>query len=144
MTDLRQLTLNECEALLRHSRLARIAMRDAEGTYVVPISFAYADGAIYGHSPPGHKITLLRRWPHVSVLVDEITNFATWRSVLCRGKWQELESEEDRTRARMLLLRAFDAELWWVTAGHGHRTALADAILYRIEIEEMTGMAQNR
>ena len=144
MSDLRQLTPNDCEALLRNSRLARIAMRDAEGTYVVPISFVYADGAIYGHSAPGHKINVMRRWPHVSVLVDDITNFATWRSVLCRGKWQELTDEEDRTRARMLLLRAFDADLWWVTAGHGHRTALADAILYRIEIEEITGMAQNR
>jgi nitroimidazol reductase NimA-like FMN-containing flavoprotein (pyridoxamine 5'-phosphate oxidase superfamily) len=144
MSDLRQLSLDECESLLRHSRLARVAVRDAEGTYMVPISFAYADGAIYGHSPPGRKITLMRRWPHVSVLVDDITNFATWRSVLCRGKWQELTDEQDRTRARMLLLRAFEADLWWVTAGHGRRTALADAILYRVEIEEITGMAQNR
>jgi nitroimidazol reductase NimA-like FMN-containing flavoprotein (pyridoxamine 5'-phosphate oxidase superfamily) len=144
MSDLRQLTPDECESLLRHSRLARIAVRDAEGTYVVPISFAYADGEIYGHSPPGRKVTLMRRWPHISLLVDDITNFATWRSVLCRGKWHELETEDDRTRARLVLLRAFEGDLWWVTAGHGHRTALADAILYRIEIEEMTGMAQSR
>jgi hypothetical protein len=42
----------------------------------------------------------------------------------------------------MLLLRAFEGNLWWVTAGHGHRTTLWDAILYRIEIDEITGMAQ--
>jgi nitroimidazol reductase NimA-like FMN-containing flavoprotein (pyridoxamine 5'-phosphate oxidase superfamily) len=144
MSELRQLSLDECESLLRHSRLGRIAMRDAEGAYAVPITFVYADGAIYGHAAPGRKITLMRRWPHVSLLVDDITNFATWRSVPCRGKWQELHEEEDCVRARSLLLRAFGGELWWVTAGHGHRTTLSDAILYRIEIDEITGMAQNR
>jgi nitroimidazol reductase NimA-like FMN-containing flavoprotein (pyridoxamine 5'-phosphate oxidase superfamily) len=143
MSDIRTLSIAECEALLRRSRVARLSVRDAEGTYIVPISFAYADGAIYGHSPSGHKVTLMRRWPHVSVLVDEITNVARWRSVLVRGTWHELTEEDDKFRARALLLRAFEGQLWWVTAGHGHQATLADAILYRIDIAEMTGRAQN-
>jgi nitroimidazol reductase NimA-like FMN-containing flavoprotein (pyridoxamine 5'-phosphate oxidase superfamily) len=142
MSSLRTLSHEECEGLLRHARIGRLAIRDGEGAYIVPTSFAYADGAIYGHAAPGRKIALMRRWPHVALLVDDIQNVATWRSVLCRGTWQELESETDCARARMLLLRAFEGNLWWVTAGHGHRTTLSDAILYRIEIDEITGMAQ--
>ena len=143
MNDIRELSIDECEALLRHMRVARLAVRDAEGPYLVPISFAYADGAIYGHSPPGRKVTLMRRWPHVAVLVDDITNVSSWRSVLIRGTWHELIGEEEKFRARALLLRAFEGQLWWVTAGHGHKATLADAILYRIDIAEMTGRAQN-
>lgn len=118
-------------------------MRDAEGAYLVPIGYAYGDGAIYGHTAPGKKVRLMRRWPHVTLQVDEIRNLATWRSVLIRGTWEELADEEDKRRARMLLLKAFGGELFAVTAGHGHRTTLADAILFRIRIDEVTGKAQN-
>ena len=144
MTELRNLSGRECEALLRHSRVARLAIRDGEGTYAVPISFVYADDGIYGHAATGRKIELMRQSPQVAVLVDDIKNIATWRSVLVRGTWHELHEEAARIRCRALLLQAFDGDLWWVTAGHGHRTTLADAILYRINIDEMTGMAQNQ
>jgi nitroimidazol reductase NimA-like FMN-containing flavoprotein (pyridoxamine 5'-phosphate oxidase superfamily) len=136
------MTLDECETLLRHTRIGRLAVRDAEGTYVVPIGYAYGDGAIYGHSPPGHKLTLLRRWPHVTVLVDDIGSLTHWRSVMVKGRWHELEEEDEKFRARALLLRAFDGQLWSVTAGHGRATTLADAVVYRIAIEEMSGRTQ--
>ena len=140
---LRELPLSECEQLLLHNRIGRIAMREAEGAYVVPISYAYGDGAIYGHAAPGRKITLMRRWPHVSLLVDEVQSPAHWRSVLVRGRWEELCSEEDKFRARALLLHNFEGSLMSVTAGHGHRTSLADAIMFRITIEEITGRAEH-
>jgi hypothetical protein len=133
----------ECERFLRTRRIGRVGVRDAEGVYVVPISYAYADGCIYGHAPPGHKVTLLRRWPHVAFQVDDIRNPATWRSVLIQGKWEELTADEDRFRARALLLKAFEGSLMSVTAGHGHRTTLAEAILFRIHIESITGRAEN-
>ena len=85
---------------------------------------------------------LMRRWPHVALLVDEIQNPAHWRSVLVRGRWEELHTDEDKFRARALLLRAFEGSLMSVTAGHGHRTTLGDAIVFRIVIEEITGRAE--
>ncbi len=140
---LRELPLAECHQLLLHNRIGRLAMRDAEGAYVVPISYAYGDGAIYGHAAPGRKIALMRRWPHVSLLVDEVQSPARWRSVLARGKWEELHTEEDKFRARALLLRAFEGSLMSVTAGHGHRTSLGEAIIFRIVIEEISGRAEH-
>ncbi len=110
----------------------------------MPISFAYADDGIYGYAAAGRKIELMRQSRKVAVLVDDIKNIATWRSVLVRGTWHELYEDSARVRCRALLLRAFDGDLWWATARHGHRTTLADAILYRINIDEMTGMAQNQ
>lgn len=140
---LRELPLSECEQLLLHNRIGRLAMRDAEGAYVVPISYAFGDGVIYGHAAPGRKIVLLRRWPHVALLVDEIQNLARWRSVMVRGRWEELHAEEDKFRARALLLRAFEGSLMSVTAGHGHRTSLSDAIMFRVVIEEVTGRSEH-
>lgn len=141
--SLREMDLAECERFLRARRIGRVAMRDAEGAYLVPISYAFADGCIYGHAAPGRKIALMRRWPHVAFQVDDVRNPATWRSVLIRGKWEELTHEDDRFRARALLLKAFDGSAMSVTAGHGHRTTLADAILFRIRIESISGRAEN-
>lgn len=139
---LRELSAAECDAVLQRHRVGRIGVRDAEGVYVVPISYVYAGGAIYAHSAPGRKIQLMRRWPHVAFHVDEIEHLSRWRSVLVRGRFEELLEQEERQRARLLLVRAFEGSLLAVTAGHGHRTHLADAILWRIRPEEITGRAQ--
>jgi nitroimidazol reductase NimA-like FMN-containing flavoprotein (pyridoxamine 5'-phosphate oxidase superfamily) len=140
---LRELSVDECIGFLRRHRIGRLAVRDAEGAYIVPISYAYGDGSIYGHAAPGKKVQLARRWPHVAFQVDEVWNPATWVSVLVQGRWHELDREEDRFRARTLLLQAFEGSLMSATAGHGHRTTLAEAILFRIDIETVSGRAEN-
>lgn len=140
---LRELTASECQQLLMHNRIGRLAMRDADGAYAVPISYAYGDGAIYAHAAAGRKIALMRLWPHVSLLVDDIQSPAHWRSVLARGKFEELTTEEDKFRARALLLRAFEGSLMSATAGHGHRTTLGDAIMFRVVVQEITGRAEH-
>jgi nitroimidazol reductase NimA-like FMN-containing flavoprotein (pyridoxamine 5'-phosphate oxidase superfamily) len=139
----RELTIGECEAILRRNTIARLGIRDVESPYIVPISYAYASGVIYGHAPPGKKVALARIWPDVSLLVDEIQAPDVWQSALVRGRWHELTSEEDRVRARMELLRVAGGSLLRATAGHGHKTTLADAILFRVTIGEMTGRAEH-
>ena len=140
---LREMPLSECEEMLLASRVGRIGVRSEAGVYIVPVAFAFAEGAIFGHSAPGKKMALLRLWPHVGFQVDEVRGVTDWRSVLVQGKWHELTEEAGKGHARAVLLRAFDGNLWWATAGHGHRTSLADAMLYRIDIEEISGRAQD-
>ena len=132
----------DAQQRFRRNRIGRLAMVDAAGPYVVPISFVYADGAIYGHTSPGMKLSLLRRSPQVALLVDEIQQLAVWESVLVRGRWHELTTADEQYRARCLILNAFGSP-WWATAGHGHRTTLADATFHRIDIEAVTGRSQN-
>ncbi len=101
-------------------------MRDAEGAYVGPISCAYSDDdAVYAHAAAGRKIALMPRWPHVALLVDDVQSPAHWRSVMVRGRFEELHTEEDMFRARALLLRAFEGSLMSAPARHGHRTTLS-------------------
>ncbi|MGD9934357.1 MAG: pyridoxamine 5'-phosphate oxidase family protein [Dehalococcoidia bacterium] len=137
------LSVSECEELLRHERVGRLAVREAEGAYIVPITYAFGDGAIYGHAPMGKKISLMRLWPHVAFQVDTVQNLSTWRSVLIRGRFEEISDDALAFRARALLVRASGGSLWGATAGHGHAISLADAVLFRIRIDEITGRAQN-
>lgn len=137
----RELSLEECEALLLRQRTGRLAIRDVSGTYIVPVSYAYASGAIHAHTAPGHKLVLLRRWPHVAFQVDEITDESHWRSVLVRGKFREELDPEEQELTRQLLLRAFDGNPMAVTAGHDHDVHLADAHVFRIDAEGISGRA---
>jgi nitroimidazol reductase NimA-like FMN-containing flavoprotein (pyridoxamine 5'-phosphate oxidase superfamily) len=139
----RELGWQECEDLLRRNQVGRLGVRDADGVYIVPISYTYHDGAIWGHSAPGHKLHLCRFWPHVAFQVDEVSSRSSWRSVLIKGHFEEIEDEPARVSARLVLLRAFDGDHLLVTAGHGHATTLADAVLFRIRIEDMSGRAEN-
>jgi len=137
-----ELSASDCEALLRRNTTGHLAMVDGEAPYMVPISFVFADNAIYGHTSPGKKLDLLRRSPQVAFLVDEIRNLATWQSVLVEGRWEELTAPADLYRARSLILDAFEGP-WRATAGHGHRTTIFNAIFYRIRIERVSDRGQN-
>lgn len=139
---LRELSEAECDEILRRHRFGRVGVRDAKGVYIVPIGYAIEGGAIYAHAAPGHKVHLMRLWPHVAFEVDEIEDGAHWRSVLVRGRFEEVEGDEARQHARLLLLKVFDGNPVSVTAGHGHRTHLADAVLFRIRMEEVTGRSE--
>lgn len=139
---LRELERAECDAVLARHRVGRVGMRDAEGVYLVPIGYAFDGAYLYGHAASGRKVSLMRRWPHVAFEVDEVEDESHWRCVLVRGRFEELSDPTDQDRARLRLLRAFDGNPQLVTAGHGHRVHLADAILFRIHVEEVTGRSE--
>lgn len=139
---LRELTRAECDAVLERHRVGRIGIRDAEGVYLVPLGYTFDGDYVYGHAASGRKISLMRRWPHVAFQVDEVEEESRWRSVMVRGRFEELTDEDDQARARLRLVRAFDGNPVLATAGHGHRVHLADAILFRIRVEEITGRAE--
>lgn len=139
---LRELTREECEAILGRAHLGRIAVRDADGAYIVPMSFVYSGGAIHAHTSPGRKLQLFRRWPHVAFQVDEVEDLSHWRSVLVRGHFREELDPPEQEHTRLLLVRAFAGNPVAVTAPHGHRTTLADAVVFRIEAESISGRAE--
>lgn len=138
----RELSIEECEALLARHRVGRIAVRDVEGAYIVPMSFVFEGGVVHAHTSPGHKLQLLRRWPHVAFQADEVEEADRWRSVLVRGRFRELTDPDEQAHTRLVLVRAFGGNPVAVTAPHGHRTTLADAIVFRIEPETVTGRAE--
>ncbi len=52
----------EFAAILQAAQVCHLGLVDAGEPYVVPVSFGYADGALYFHSAPrGRKMDILRR-----------------------------------------------------------------------------------
>ena len=141
---IRDLSPAEITTLLKAHRFGRLGVRDVEGVVIVPISYVLDGETVVCHSPAGHKLHLLRLWPHVGLEVDEIEDESHWMSVLVKGRFHELTDAEGQQTARLILLKAFDLDPRAVTAGHGHRTTLADAVVFRIGIESLTGRAQGR
>ncbi len=96
------LTSDEIERLLQRQTIARLGCHDGTRTYVVPITYAYVDGGLLGHSVEGLKLQMLRRNPQVCVEVEEVQNLANWSSVIAWGAFEVLEGEEaSRALAQM-------------------------------------------
>jgi nucleotide-binding universal stress UspA family protein/nitroimidazol reductase NimA-like FMN-containing flavoprotein (pyridoxamine 5'-phosphate oxidase superfamily) len=141
------------ESVLAHALLGRLGCHDGGRLYVVPMVYAYAEGALWLRSGEGQKMRMLRRSPGVCVQIDQIVHLAQWRSVLVWGRFEELHGDE----ASEGLSRIFQKLQGWtrnggrpssplprIDAACGHR-ALAlgrDTIVGRVKIDELSGRFQ--
>jgi uncharacterized protein len=91
---LRQLDAEEIESLLQSEFVGHLGCHADGRTYVVPITFAYADNAIYAHSTPGLKLQMMRANPNVCLQVDRIEGPTNWRSVIVWGRFEELQGAD--------------------------------------------------
>ena len=143
---IKDMTVKECQEILAHTGIGRLACVQNNLPYIVPIYFAYGPDHLYGFTTVGRKIEWMRLNPSVCVEVDEITSHTSWTSVIVSGRYEELpdtpEYQSERQQAQMLLEKRF---LWWQTAyaaeqlrrgGGGKPSA---ALFYCIHIDEMTG-----
>jgi nitroimidazol reductase NimA-like FMN-containing flavoprotein (pyridoxamine 5'-phosphate oxidase superfamily) len=109
------------ESIIRRAAFCRIAMCDEGRPYVVPVSFGYADGALYFHSSAaGRKIDVLRRNNAVCVEFDadqEITKApgacqwnVKYRSVIGFGRAFFVETEEEKRRALDIIVAHYGGD----------------------------------
>ncbi len=81
------------ELLLKTQIVGRLGCYADNKVYVVPISYAYDDNCIYGHTNDGMKLQMLRKNPHVCVEVDDVKSYENWRSVIAWGAFEELTGQ---------------------------------------------------
>jgi len=147
-----ELKPDEIEELLRRETMGRIGCHADRRTYVVPITYVYEAGSVYGHSPEGMKIRMMRRNPEVCFEVDRIEDAANWRSVIAWGLFEELRGE-GALRAMDLWIQRFAGVIMSET---GHPSFLVrthglsskedgrSLVLYRIRLMEKTGRFEKR
>ena len=138
----------EIDKLLRSEVIGRIACHAGGLIHIAPVVYAYEGNSIYGHTDEGMKLRLMRADPHVCFEVDQIENIANWRSVIIRGRFEELNGEEAE-RAMLLLRRKLEPLIETQSPEASHalegyvlyrmQTATQHGILYRIKISEKTG-----
>jgi nitroimidazol reductase NimA-like FMN-containing flavoprotein (pyridoxamine 5'-phosphate oxidase superfamily) len=138
----RELSRDEVEEFLRGQRIARLGCHADGVTYVVPLIYAYADGAVFAVTTEGRKTAMLRANPHVCVEVDEydVDEKGSWRSVIAYGNFEELSG--DAIEPALRLLRERFARTSGRTAEP--RPLGAGVVVLRITLGELSGRAVER
>lgn len=143
------LTTQECEDILKQNHYAHLGCIDGEEPYVVPITYLYRDGFLYGISMPGHKIDLLRKNKRMCVQVEHVVNNEDWKSVMCWGFFEEITDEKSMQEIKLLL----GEELGQVVLQEGkqpvsalikdlHATKNTHGIVYRMQPYRVTGKSE--
>ena len=81
----RDLSVDEAAELLERNHIGRIAYSFHDRVDIEPLSYVFADGAIYMRTAPGSKLETLAHSPWVAFEVDEVEGPFDWRSVVAHG-----------------------------------------------------------
>ena len=143
-----KLSNDQIANVLYRQTIGRIACYDEGRLYIVPISYAFEPGYIYGHSMEGLKIKMMRNNPRVCFQVDEIENMTSWRSVIIWGEYQELE-QDDEYQAGLKILKSKLDPMVTSSAVHPHHSRDTfgreivekgkKILVFRIQVLEQSG-----
>ena len=126
-------------AILRKGTLGRLGCIAADWPYVVPVNYYFDGENIYIHTLPGKKLDALRANPRVCLQADEIKDSYNWRSVIAYGTFEEVSSEETREN----VLTKLYSKLPHMTPVESRLVkGMTGTIVFRIKVEELTGMAE--
>jgi nitroimidazol reductase NimA-like FMN-containing flavoprotein (pyridoxamine 5'-phosphate oxidase superfamily) len=133
----------EIEELLAAQYVGRLGCHADGRTYVVPIAYAYRDGAVYAHTTEGLKLRMMRQNPNVCFEVDAVDNVFNWRSVVAWGAFEELRGQDADHALRTLLIHFLPAKAQATSRllEDSRPGVAADdrATVYRIRLYEKTG-----
>ena len=141
-------TLNQKDIvnLLSSQVIGYLACSLNDESYLVPVNFVYKDNSIYAHSGPGKKLDMMRKNPNVCFAVSEIETVFRWKSVICRGRFQELTDPDERQQAMQLLIHRVMPLMQHAEDHASHGIApekeigvTIEPIVYKITILEKTG-----
>jgi nitroimidazol reductase NimA-like FMN-containing flavoprotein (pyridoxamine 5'-phosphate oxidase superfamily) len=134
----RELTIQECEAILSKSRYGRLGLCADGKPYVVPMSYVYSAGNIFLHSRPlGKKVDHAKKNQEICFEVD-LLDENRWSSVIAYGKVR-LSSDPEARRRMFESFTAKDLQ------GHGGKAFSREEMekmemtLWEIKVEEITG-----
>lgn len=138
----RELSPAEIEEFLRGQRIARLGCHAGGITYVVPLIYAYEEGAVVAVTTEGRKTAMLRENPRVCVEIDEYDTDGkgSWRSVIAHGTYEELGGEA--IEPALALMR----ERFARAAGRAaeSRQLGPNVVILRVNLDEASGRTVER
>lgn len=140
--EIRDLTREECDALLTRNSIGRVAFGQHDRVDIQPISYVSDGEWIFGRTSEGTKLAALLHRPWCAFETDSVTDLFNWSSVVVRGTFSILDpvvgSLHTYQRAdrllRTLVPGAFSVE---DPAPHRH-------IVFGIFAHEITGRISTR
>ena len=133
------------EALLQRAEYVHLALWDGVSPYIVPVSFGYADKALYFHSScKSRKADCLRLCDRVgfsAVLEYDLKRMpkacdytAHFRSVVGTGRATLLQGREEKLRGLDIVMGHYGGP-----QGHYPEAVLDITCVVRVDVLEMTG-----
>jgi uncharacterized protein len=143
-SGIEELSGDEIDAVLAANVVGRIGCHSDGLTYVVPVIYAYDDGAVHVFTVEGQKTRMMRANPSVCFEVDEYDGDGRggWRSVIAYGEYEELAGD-DAQRVLALLAERFrrDDE---AAPERRPRGGGRPGVAFRIRLREATGRTVRR
>jgi hypothetical protein len=139
-----ELDAKEIEEVLRSETLGRIGCIADGWPYVVPVNYVYEHEFIYTHSPEGMKLRAMRDNPLVCFEVEQLRSMMNWKTIIARGRFEELLGDEEARAMELLVARLARVE----TSASGRltlqdevhrRVGFARPVLFRVRLREKTG-----
>jgi nitroimidazol reductase NimA-like FMN-containing flavoprotein (pyridoxamine 5'-phosphate oxidase superfamily) len=102
------------ESVLQSQRVIRVAFDDGKERYLVPLFFAWHDGALYGLTTPGRKTRMAEASPRVAFQIDSSaeTGPYEWQSVSGEGTWEVVTDEGEMAFVPVLQAKLADSPPW--------------------------------
>lgn len=135
----------QCEHVLQSCLIGRIGCYHSGKVYMVPISYAFANGYIYACSKEGQKIEMMQKNPKVCFQTDQVDDLRNWRSIIAWGTFEEVTRLQDQDKARKILTDRFHVFQTGDTlqpadvSAEGIHNKEQKPVLYRIKIDEISG-----
>ena len=134
----------DCVKFIHSHRLARLACSVDGRPYAVPIHYAFRNHFFYSFSMPGRKVDMMRKNPHVALLIEEFGENREWKSVIAEGRFEELPdrigSKVERDHAWSLLSQHAN---WWEPGAIKPQRAVPSGdtahIFFRVSMDAVSG-----
>jgi hypothetical protein len=145
---MKDLTKEECLALLGDNYIGRIAFISRGKPNILPITYYYDPEtySIIAYSREGGKIESMRKNGSVSFQVDEIVSVDRWKSILLHGKYEELSGIDAKhllhvfsEGVKKLILKKNHIRPHFISEFSSKLDTEGAPIVYRINISEIKG-----
>jgi nitroimidazol reductase NimA-like FMN-containing flavoprotein (pyridoxamine 5'-phosphate oxidase superfamily) len=135
----RELTRDECDAVLARHDVGRLAFVHADQVDIQPINYIFRGEWLTGRTQEGTKLTMVQQHPYVAFEVDEAEGPYDWRSVVVKGTVYPLsdastEAAEAERRDAIAAIRELTPDAFTDKDPAPYRT-----VLFRIFVREVSG-----
>lgn len=139
MAAYRDMSHEECVALLTRQRVGRLAYSFRDRVDVEPIAYVWDVDTLFLRTGPGVKLDTLKKNPWVALEVDDVRGLFDWESAVVKGTVYFLRaagSEFDQATYQRGLraLRRIEPRFGTAEDPMGERT-----MLFRIHVDTITG-----
>ena len=140
MLEVREMSAEESEALLRRAPYGHLACARDGHPYVVPMSYAYDRGDIYFFTTEGTKTEFIAANREVCFQVEEVEDSLRWRSVMLTGRAGRLTAPAETERAMRLVSERNPTLSPAISRTKiGPWTRLSHVAIYRVRAEAVYG-----